>query len=72
MLDSEVVLLRVVVYSDFKEKNVTSFQSSKFKAFADVKINITRKFQFDLGRFEKILEKGENSGHMFDRVMSHF
>ena len=35
---------------------------SKFKAFADDKINVTQKFKFELGRVENIVGKEENAG----------
>ena len=38
---------------------------SKFKAFADDKINMTEKFKFVLGRIENIVEKGENAGYQY-------
>ena len=37
--------------------------SSKSKAFADDKINMTRKFKFKLGRAENIVGKGEIAGY---------
>ena len=36
---------------------------SKFKAFADNKINVTQKLKFALGRVENIVGKGENAGY---------
>ena len=36
---------------------------SKFKAFADDKINVTLKLKFVLGRVENIVGKGENDGY---------
>ena len=36
---------------------------SKLKAFADEKINATRKLNFVLGRVENIVGKGENAGY---------
>ena len=36
---------------------------SKFKAFADDKINVNNKFKFDLGQVENIVGKGENAGY---------
>ena len=36
----------------------------KFKAFADDKIDLTKKFKFVLGRVENIVRKGENAGHL--------
>ena len=36
---------------------------SKFKAFADDKINVTKKSKFDLGRVENNVGKGENAGY---------
>ena len=39
---------------------------SKFKAFADDKINVCEKLKFGLGRVEKIVGKGENA------VYQHF
>ena len=36
---------------------------SKFKAFADDKINVTKKLNFDLGRVENIVGKGENANY---------
>ena len=37
--------------------------SSKLKAFADDKINMTKKLKFVLGRVKNIVEKGENAGY---------
>ena len=36
---------------------------TKFKAFADVKIIVTQKWKFMLGRVENIVGKGENAGY---------
>ena len=36
---------------------------SKFKAFADDKINLTQKLKFVKGREENIVGKGENAGY---------
>ena len=36
---------------------------SKFKAFADAKIDLTQYLNFALGRVENILGKGENAGY---------
>ena len=36
---------------------------SKFKAFADDKINLTEQLLFVLGRVENIVRKGENAGY---------
>ena len=36
---------------------------SKFKAFAEDKINVTEKLKFALGRVENIVGKGENAGY---------
>ena len=36
---------------------------SKLKAFADNKIKLAEKLQFDLGRVENIVGKGENAGY---------
>ena len=36
---------------------------SKFKAFADDKVNATQKLKFNLGRVESIVGKGENAGY---------
>ena len=36
--------------------------SSKLKAFAGDKINVTEKLKFVLGRVENIVGKGENAG----------
>ena len=36
---------------------------SKLKAFADNKINLTKKSKFVLGRVENIVGKGENAGY---------
>ena len=36
---------------------------SKFKAFADYKINMTKKLKIDLGRVENFVAKGENAGY---------
>ena len=41
------------------------FDRSKFKAFADNKINVTEKLKFVLGRVENIVGKGENAGYQF-------
>ena len=43
------------------------FDLSKFKGFADDKINFELKLKFDLGREENIVGKGENAGyqHLF-------
>ena len=38
------------------------FDSSKLKAFAEDKINMSEKLEFVLGRVEKIVGKGENAG----------
>ena len=35
---------------------------SKLKEFADIKIKVTEKFKFVLGRVENIVGKGENAG----------
>ena len=37
--------------------------SSKLKAFADNKINVTEKLKFVSGRVENIVGKGENGGY---------
>ena len=39
---------------------------SKFKAFADDKINVNEQLKFGLGRVENIVEEGENA------VFQHF
>ena len=36
---------------------------SKWKAFADDKLNVTEKLKFVLGRLENIVGKGENAGY---------
>ena len=36
---------------------------SKLKAFADDKINVTKKLKFALGRVENIVGKGKNAGY---------
>ena len=36
---------------------------SKFKVFADVKINVNQKLKFTMGRVEHIAGKGENAGY---------
>ena len=36
---------------------------SKLKAFADDKINVTKKSKFVVARVENIVEKGENAGN---------
>ena len=36
---------------------------SKFKAFADDKMNVTKELKFVLGRVENIVGKGENAGY---------
>ena len=36
---------------------------SKFKAFADDKINVKKKLKFGLGRVENIVRNGENAGY---------
>ena len=36
---------------------------SKLKAFADDKINVTKKLKCVLGRVENIVGKGDNAGH---------
>ena len=36
---------------------------SKFKAFADEKINVTEHWKFDVERVENIVGKGENAGN---------
>ena len=36
---------------------------SKFKAFADDKVNVNELLKFDLGRVENMLGKGENAGN---------
>ena len=36
---------------------------AKLKAFADNKINATQKLEFDLGRVENIVGKGENASY---------
>jgi hypothetical protein len=36
---------------------------SKYKVFADNKIDVTEKLKFVLGRVENIVEKGENAGY---------
>ena len=36
---------------------------SKFKSFADVRINMIEKLEFGLGRVENIVGKGKNSGY---------
>ena len=43
--------------------SVKFVDQSKFKAFADGKINVTQKLEFTLGRVEDIVEKGENAGN---------
>ena len=37
---------------------------SKFKAFADNKLNVTQKLEFVFNRAEDIVEKGENAGYL--------
>ena len=39
------------------------FNSSKLKAFADDKIDVTEKFNSVLGKIENIVVKGENAGY---------
>ena len=41
---------------------------SKLKGFADNKINVTEKLNFELGRVENIVEKGENAGYQHSLV----
>ena len=36
---------------------------SKLKAFADDKINVTAKLNFDMGMVKNLVEKGENAGY---------
>ena len=43
--------------------NNKSLNWSKFKAFADDKINVNVNLKFDLGRVENIEGKGENAGY---------
>ena len=38
------------------------FDKSKFKAFADDKIEVTQNLKFAFGRMENIVRKGENAG----------
>ena len=39
------------------------FDWAKLKAFADDKINVTKKLQFIFGSIENIVGKGENAGY---------
>ena len=39
------------------------FNKSRLKAIADDKINVTWKLNFDIGRVENIVGKGENAGY---------
>ena len=36
---------------------------SKLKAFADVKINVTKQLKFSMGGVKRIVGKGENAGY---------
>ena len=53
-------LLRVINTRDYV---LTLYQTTKFKAFADDKINVTKKLKFVLRRVENIVGKGENAGY---------
>ena len=44
---------------------------SKFKAFADNKINVTKKLKFVLGRVENIVGKRENAGYQHFLFFPH-
>ena len=43
--------------------NDKTFDLSKFKAFADDKVNVTRKLKFVLRRVENMVVNGENAGY---------
>ena len=42
---------------------MTDLNWSKFKAFADDKINVTEKLKLVLKRVENVVGKGENAGY---------
>ena len=42
----------------------------KLKAFSDDKINVNEKMEFDLGRLENIMGKGENAGYQVTSIFS--
>ena len=44
---------------------------SKFKAFADIKINVTDKLNFVMGSVENIMGKEENSGNQHFLLFPH-
>ena len=43
--------------------NDKSLDQSKFKAFADGNITVTKKSKFTLGRVKNSVRKGENAGY---------
>ena len=43
--------------------NIKILDWSKLKAFADNKIDVTKKLKFALGMVENIVGKGENAGY---------
>ena len=45
---------------------------SKFKAFADDKLNLAKKLEFELGRVENIVGKGENAGYQHFLLFPRF
>ena len=53
----------------FPSDNISD--SSKLKAFADDKINVTQNFKFDLGQVESFEGKGENAGYKHFLLFPH-
>ena len=55
-------------FNPLPNKNILDL--SKFKAFADDKINVTRKLKFALVRVENIVGKAENAGYLVTSIFS--
>ena len=54
-------LYKTIMFNSLPHNKILDW--SKFKAFADNKINVTEKLKFVLGRVESIVGKGENAGY---------
>ena len=67
--DFAITALKVMVNPLPKDKFL---DWSKLKAFADVKINVTQKLKFVLGRLENIVGKEENAGYQHFLLFPQF
>ena len=52
--------------------NVRFLGCFKFKAFADIKINVTEKLKYVFGRVENTMGNGENAGYQHFLLLSQY